>query len=327
MARAGWGVYTLIWTNIILNLTKTLAFFVASRWVPAMHFDRHEVAPYLRYGMYVAFSGTFQRMFQAVDKFIVGRFFGPSQLGIYDNAMTIASMPLDKIWPIYQQVVFPLFARLQREGNEAYVTCLSVLRHYLLVVGPIYLGAAVTAPEFIEVVLGSKWDGMIPWFRAFCLAKLCETLVAYHSTFYNATGRQKQVTRFSLIVLIAIPAAIVPAASFSFELVVIPWITLYPLLTIGWILIGLRKNGLPVRDYLLGVWEGLMGALLMAAVLVVVKIAIVSYWHPGAATRLVVLVVLGIAVFGLFLVSFQRKLVNEALGVLMSRRVSAAQAH
>jgi O-antigen/teichoic acid export membrane protein len=326
MARAGWGVYTLICTNIILNLTKTLAFFVASRWLPSIHFDREEVMPYLRYGMYVAFSGTFQRLFQAVDKFIVGKFFGPAQLGIYDNAMTIASMPLDKIWPIYQQVVFPLFARLQRQGSEAYATCLGVLRHYLLLVSPIYLGAAVTAPEFIEVVLGDKWLGLIPWFRAFCLAKVCETLVAYHSTFYNATGRQKQVTRYSLIVLIAIPAAILPAASYSFEAVVVPWITVYPMLSIGWIAYGLRKNGFSVRQYALSVWQGMMGSLVMATVLIVAKTVIVSQWHMGPLPRLVILVGLGVAVFGLFLVSFQRKLVNEAIGVLTARRAAGAAA-
>lgn len=323
MARAGWGVYTLIWTNIILNLVKSVGFFITSRWVPSLHFDRVEVAPYLKYGLYVASSGTFQRLFQALDKFIVGRFFGPTKLGIYDNAMTISSMPIEKIWPVYQQVVFPLFARLQSPGGEVYSVYLGLLRHYLIVVTPIYVGAAIVAPDLIGEVLGEKWLPMVPWFRAFCLAKICETLVAYHSTFYNATGRHKQVTRFSLVVLIAIPAAILPAAYHSFEAVAIPWITLYPMLCIGWVMLGLSKNSLSSAEYLLSLWEGMKGTIVMALVLVTVRLIVLAHWPLEPLPRLIVLIVVAVSVFGAFLMTFQRSLVNEAIRLLFTQRRSS----
>jgi O-antigen/teichoic acid export membrane protein len=320
LAKLGYGVYTLIWTNISQALTRTVAFFIVSRWRPSFHFNLREVLPYLRYGMYVAFSGTFQRLFQTVDKLIVGKFFGASRLGIYEEAMTLANMPLDKIWPIYQQVAFPLFSRLTSQADEVYRTYLAMMRHYLVVVGPIYLGAAVTAPELVGAVLGDKWLELTPWFQAFCLVKLCETIASYHSAFFNATGRQRQVTPFHLLVLIVIPLAILAAAFRSFDTVLLPWLTLYPLMAFGWIVFGLKKNGLSLGRYLLGLWDGLKASFVMALVLLALKTLVIDSWHLAQLTQLLLLIALGAITFGLFLLAFQRRLIDEAINTLVRKK-------
>lgn len=324
MARRGWGVYTLIWTNIILNFLKSALTMASCRWSPSWHYDYQEVRPHLRYGLYVAFSNTFQRLFQSVDKLIIGKVFGAARLGIYDNAMTMANMPIDKLWPLYQQVVFPLFARLKSESEAVYEAYVKILRHYLLMISPIYLGALVAAPELISAVLGTKWLGLIPWFRAFCVAKLCESLVSYNSAFFNATSRHREVPTFHLLVLVLITAAILLTALHSFEAVLIPWLTLYPLLCLGWIVYGLKRYSLSLRRYLAGAWDGSKAAVAMAIVLIAVKLLLLEPRHLGPLTGLLLMVGIGASVFCAFLFLAQRPLVDEALKTLLSRRKADA---
>jgi O-antigen/teichoic acid export membrane protein len=198
-----------------------------------------------------------------------------------------------------------------------------MMRHYLALVGPIYLGAAVVAPELVGTVLGDKWLDLIPWFRAFCFVKLCETVTSYHSSFFNATGRQRQVTPFHLFVLIVIPLAILVAATHSFDAVLLPWITLYPVFALGWIFFGLWKNGLHIGRYLLGVWDGLKASAAMAAVVLLVKTQVLESLHLPLLAELLVLIGVGAVTYGAFLLVFQRALVDEAISTLVKKKAAA----
>jgi O-antigen/teichoic acid export membrane protein len=319
LALQGYGVYTLIWANIILNSLKMILLFGASGFRPKWHYSHREVRPYLGYGLYLALSGAAMRLFQMMDKLIVGKLFGATQLGLYGNAMTIASMPIDKISPVYQQVSFPLFARLQTSAHQYYESYLEIARHYLLVMSPIYLGSIVVSSELIHVVLGEKWMPMALMFQAFCVVKLFEVLTSYQSVLFNATGRHRSVFWFNLVLVVLIPAGIYIAARHSFEATIWPWITLYPLACLIWLLWGLHKAELSVLAYLRAIFDGTKAALLMFAVLWIAKHTIVDSLVSNDWERLVVLIVIGAVIFVAFLMLFQRTLVDQAMRTLRWR--------
>jgi O-antigen/teichoic acid export membrane protein len=316
MALNGYGVYTLIWTTLVLNGTKMLLLFPLSGWRPRFHYRQAEIKPYLGYGIYMALSSTSLRLFQAIDRLIVGRAFGPTQLGLYGNAMTISSMPLDKIWPLYHQVTFPLLSRLQGQREECYQTYLGIARHYLVVVSPIYVGCAIVAPEIVRVVLGEKWLPMAPMFQMFCFVKLFEVLAAYQQVLFNATGHHRSVLAFNVVLVIVIPLGVWLAAMRSFEAVMVPWLVLYPLLCSIWILLGLRQANLSLQAYVGAVFDGVKASLAMLAVLVLIRQLGFLEGIESPLYRLLIFVVIGASVFGLVLLTFQRALVRQALNML-----------
>lgn len=313
LALQGFGVYTLIFTNIVLNTAKMLLLFRASGFKPRLQYSMADVRPFLSYGIYIAMSSAALRLVQFLDKLVVGRLFGPAQLGLYGSAMTLSSMPIDKIWPIYQQVSFPLFARLQTQMSECYATYLAIARHYLVIVAPIYVGALIVAPELISVVLGQKWVPMVPMFQMFCVVKLFEVLTAYHCALLNAIGRQRQVLLFHVAVGALVPAGMYVAGLHSFAAIMLPWLGLYPLLAISWLVWCLRSAGLSVKSYAKAILDGTRAAFTMGIVLAVVRFAGLPAMLSSEVARLAALVVLGGAVFGIALLSWQRELVANAM--------------
>jgi O-antigen/teichoic acid export membrane protein len=279
--------------------------------------------PYLKYGIYVALSGAASRLFQSMDKLVIGRLFGAQQLGLYGNAMTLSSMPLDKISPLFQQVTFPLFSRLQGDPQASYRSYLDIGRHYLLLVAPIYLGAIAIAPELIEVALGARWAPMTFLFQVFCLVKLVEALVSYQSTLLQATGRHRNVFWFSMILVVVIPLALLVAAQHSFEAVAAPWLILYPLACGIWLLWTLKSSGLRVADYLHAVYEGTKAAFAMFVVVMIARLLMVEFTTLGQLTRLLLLVAIGGIVFGGFVLVFQRALLAQAVRTMFPRGAAA----
>jgi len=319
LALNHYGVYTLIWTNIVLNATKMLILFAISGWRPKWHYSHREVRPYLSYGIYLALSSSSLRLFQTLDKMIIGKIFGSTQLGLYSNAMTIASMPLDKIWPVYQQVAFPLFSRLQDQKDQYIASYLGLASNILLVIGPICLGSAMVAPELIMVVLGAKWLPMAVLFQCFCVAKLFELLVAYQVALLNATGRHKEVFWFYALLVLIMPTAVLLAALYSFKAVMFPWLILYPIISIVWILRGLHVAGISIGAYAKSVFQGLSSSLIMVGVLALVRRSEFVLSVDDQLSKLIVLVAVGVVVFSASLLVFQRKLVRQAIDVLRRR--------
>jgi len=323
MALHGYGVFTLIWANIILNACKALLLFFASSWRPRFHYSHAELRPYLKYGIYVALSGAASRLFQSMDKLVIGKLFGAQQLGLYGNAMTIASMPIDKISPLFQQVTFPLFSRLQGDMQASYRSYLDIGRHYLLAVTPIYLGALAVAPDLIEVVLGARWAPMTFLFEVFCVVKLLEVLTSYQGVLLNAVGRHRNVFWFSAVLVVIIPLALLVAARHSFAAVALPWIIIYPLSCIGWLTWTLRGSQLSIADYLRTVFEGSKSALAMFVTVLVARAALIEVPAMGQLARLVLLAGIGALSFGAFLWLYQRQLVVQALRTMFPERAPA----
>lgn len=319
LALRHYGVFTLIWTNIALNGIKTVLFFIASSWRPRLHYSHRELRPYLSYGIYLALSSASLRLFQSLDKLVIGRIFGPVQLGLYGNAMTIANMPIEKIWPIYQQVSFPLFSRLQVQMEDCYETYLGIARHYLLVMSPIYLGCAVVAPELVKVVLGEKWLSMVPLLQIFCIVKIFEVLTAYHAVLLNAIGRHRNVFWFYAVLVVVVPLGVFAAAMHSFSSIVIPWIVLYPLICCVWLVWGLGSAKLSVRAYGRAVWDGILASIGMFAVLVLIRLFGTFASIESDLLRLSAFITAGALCFGAILLSFQRHLLAQAIRTLTGK--------
>jgi O-antigen/teichoic acid export membrane protein len=319
LALNGYGVYALIWTNIAMAATKMVLLYVASRWRPSLHFSYQEVKPFMGYGIVMAFSGTAQRLFETLDRLVIGRFFGAEQLGAYGSAMNIANMPLDKIWPIFRQILFPLFSRMRDEKEGAISIYLSTLTHYLLIVSPIYLGGAILSHDLILVVLGEKWIGMAPLFQIFCLVKFFHVLAAYHTMLENTSGRHRAALLFNMATAFLVPAAMWVCARQSFSASISVWYTVYPLLCVAWLVWGTQKNGISFRVYTAALFKGGISAFVMSLVLIVFRESEFSMYFASNIEKLAVQIGVGALVYLLFVFFFQRQLVVGAYRALRQR--------
>jgi len=316
LALEGYGVYALIWTNVSLNATKTILYFTISKWRPDFHFSFAEVKPFLGYGAIMALSNTSMRMFETLDRLVIGRFFGAFQLGTYTNAMTISNMPLDKVWPIFNQILFPLLSRLREDRDNCHQVYLGTLTSYLLIVTPIYFGSAIVANDLVLVVLGEKWISLTPLFTIFCFTKLFQVLTSYHMVLDYTSGRPHSALWLNLTAATLIPGCMWFGASISFDASVATWFTVYPLLCIGWLIWSLKKNEIGMSLYLRAIAQGSMASIVMYVALLAIRHLPYIEQMPAGIERLMILIASGAAVFVTVVSLFQRPLVKKAIDAI-----------
>ena len=153
MASNGFGVYTLILGVILIRSIKTILIFIFSRWLPSFHYKFHDTRSYLRFGLNTAGGAALARLCSSLNGFIVGKKFNAFLLGNYGYADDLASLPLNKIWPLFQQVAFPLLSRLQNDPSERDRTFLDYLKYCSYLTFPLFIVGAFFSKE---LVLGLK---------------------------------------------------------------------------------------------------------------------------------------------------------------------------
>lgn len=321
MAQNGFGVYTLIFGLIILRLTGMILTAAHVKWVPNFYFNYSGVKPYLNFGVHLAVSSTLRKILESLDKYIVGRFFGAQNLGVYSYGMTLSNMPIDKVWPIFQQVSFPLLSSMQNSLDDFQRVYFDILKLYLLLVFPIFIGGALYAEHIVNLLLGEKWLGVIPFFKVFCIVRLFDSLVHFTNLLHIARGKPNRVTKLTVVQAVLMTIGVFLAAQLGLYAVPIAWLIIMPTIGMVWIALSLRILDISTRAYLHLVFSALKYSLIM-----VISIEFVLYIFTSIANiqlgshgSLGVEIFVGGISYALSLFVFEKEFIRKSKNMLLNK--------
>jgi lipopolysaccharide exporter len=137
-----------------------------------------------------------------MDVFVIGRFFGAHNLGIYNVSSEIASLPTTELVAPIQRAIFPGLAKIANDLDklrESYIGGISVL---LMLAVPAAAGIAVLADPIVRVLLGASWLEAIPLLQILSLHGLIRLGGANAGSVLLALGRPKVITQLATLNLI-----------------------------------------------------------------------------------------------------------------------------
>ncbi len=320
MAYEGWGVYTLIFSAILLGLFNSIGYFLVSNWRPSAYYQYKEVKPFLKFGMTLSLSDAIARMVEAFDKLIIGKIYNEVILGYYSTAISISSMPIDKLSPLINPVLFPMFSRWQGDIEKSTSAYLKILKYYLFLMSNIYLGAIAVADNLILLVLGEKWINITFIFKGFCIVQLFKVLSSYHKVLLTSQGKAKQILIYDVSIAILLIISILIAALNSFKSVVYAWVIVYPLITIGWMLGSLRSGKISWSKYAKTIVEGALASFFVYFSILLVAPQLTQIFNINQTLYLFIIQAIVAAItFFAFSLLFQRKLLLD-LYLLFKRK-------
>jgi O-antigen/teichoic acid export membrane protein len=323
-ASQGWGVYTLVVGVIILRVTKTAMIFYFSKWWPRLHFSFSEVKPFLKFGIGLMSGAIIYRVYESLDRLIVGRKLGASVLGSYGFSAELANMPLDKIMPVFQQVTFPLLARLQNDVEDRNATFLNNLKYCLYLCAPLFICGATLSHDIILGFLGEKWLSIVFMFRIFCLVKLCEMVRNFTNILFTVTGDTKTPLVFNTLLLVFMPGSIfITVYYLGYQYIMLPWAIVFPIMSFFWIYYTLNRFHISFRHFVNTIIKPVLFGLLFTICCFGVKkiLSPLEVILPEARIFLIGYLSIGLFITLLFFPLFERVTI---LGFLKKLRLKAS---
>lgn len=117
------------------------------------------------------------------DRFLVSKYCGTEQLGIYTAGYTISYYIADIVRQPLQMAVAPIYLRIYAENGmtESVRFLQEVIGYVSLVIFPIFAGCTALKHELMVLLASSKYDGaddIIPWVLGSTLIFGCQSLLA-----------------------------------------------------------------------------------------------------------------------------------------------------
>jgi teichuronic acid exporter len=157
MALNGFGVWSLVAQQLVLQVYGVGAYWYMSHWRPHITLHRGSLAPHMRYGSFVALAGIFSSIFHYVYDFLIGKFFSKELLAHYSRAFAVKQLPHENLALPVVNVSFPLFSSVKDDANDLKNKYLKVLQQLSFLVFPVYFFMAVSSTEIVRVLFGSQW--------------------------------------------------------------------------------------------------------------------------------------------------------------------------
>ena len=170
LAVNGYGYWALVWRELSNGLFIALGTWIGCPWIPGLPNKSGSIRDMLNFGKHIAGFNVLVYFAANMDQVLIGKFFGPIQVGLYRQAYTLISMPVMQFVDPVNRVARPALSALQDEAESIkkyYKKILTMTNFFTM---PLVLFLAVFAREVILVVVGEKWIDSVELFRILALS-------------------------------------------------------------------------------------------------------------------------------------------------------------
>lgn len=204
-ALSGWGYWALVVQHSVVSLCRTIALWLMAGWRPSR--PSRSIArsagsthgDMLSYGRNLSGFRILDHVGRHLGQILVGYSQGAAAAGMYFNAQTWASYPMQKVLAPLQRVAVSGLSRIQ---NDPARFLASISKGALLLTGVVLplLAFFVVEPSLtIRVLLGEKWLPAAPIFQMLALASIAMVVTRLMLWINLATGNADRQFRWGIV--------------------------------------------------------------------------------------------------------------------------------
>lgn len=280
LATSGYGVWSLVVATLgQAAMASGLAYVLVRhpvRFTLAWQSHRRLLA----FGTKVSAISFLEFLGATLDSLVIGRFGTASQLGLYNRAYMLASLPTYQVNNGIAKVLFPVLAAGQADRAAFKEALARTSEMAIKVVIPMGVGMALAAPEMVGAVLGPQWVAAVSVFSMLAIGLSVNLLATFPGMALEAQGilRGKAVVQAGFVGLLAVALlSVVLLKHFNLTWVTAVIAVSMVVRTLGYFALGWRTRTFEVRTLQRLAAEAMACTLLsvgtMGGVLVAVRVA------------------------------------------------------
>ena len=321
LALSGWGAWSLVGATLANQAFRAAAFQVVR---PCLFLP---VPPFAQLRGMVHFGGlvTLDRIlwfgYTNLDVTIAGRALGGTLVGVYSVALSLASIPLDKVMSIATQVSFSAFSRTQSDSGAVRRGVLRAMEAVSFLAFPTSLGMAAVAPEAIAIFLGPKWTDVVVPFQILCLTLPFRAIGLLFAPALFGTGRPRIAVENNAITLAAMSVALLVGVQWGVVGLCVGWLIGYVPVFCVTAYRALARLEIPIGQAVAAIGFPLAATLAMGVGVIGARILVAEALPPAAA--LASLSFFGAGIYGALMAAFRPQALRSfwTLGAgIMTRR-------
>lgn len=199
MAYKGFGVFSLVWSQIVTSLISASQLWFYTKWLPDFKFNISKFKDHFNYGYKITLSNLLDKIFQNLYLIIIGKYFSAAQVGFYTRADTTTKLPVTNISSALNKVTFPLFATIQEDNVKLKRVYKQLMQIVVFIIAPVLILMAVLAEPIFRFLFTEKWLPAVPYFQILCISGILHPVHTYNLNVLKVKGRSDLFLKISVI--------------------------------------------------------------------------------------------------------------------------------
>ena len=208
MALAGWGIWSLVIPQVIMEPVRFVAILSIAKWRPRFSAGLEAWPKIIRYSANLLGMNFFGLIANDGDTLLVGKVLGVTSLGYYNLAWQLSNLVGRNVTGVVSAVALPALAILKEDVSRLQSAYRRLLRMLAAISFPFLMVLFVLAPDLIRLVYGPRWDPVTTLLRIFIVFTVVRSVTSPCALIFNIVGRPDVGFKFAFAFLPFYVAAI-----------------------------------------------------------------------------------------------------------------------
>lgn len=217
LAYIGWSYWAIVTQGVITGLLSLVIVWIVSPWKPRFIFSWASFKELFAFGGRMTAAGLLFTVYSHLRTFIIGKFYSPADLGLYDRGKHVASVVPTTINGMLDTVTYPILATIQNDDTrlkEVYRLYIRITS--LMIIWGCLLLASLGTP-FVRIMYGESWLPCVPFLQILCLDYALLQICTINLNLIKVKGRADIVLRLEIIKRVISVALMLAGAAISVE--------------------------------------------------------------------------------------------------------------
>jgi len=221
IAFQGYGVWALVFMQLISNSLMALLFWYFGKWKPKRIFDLDRVKHHYSFGYKLMLNTFVNSIFNYIFDIVIGKFYSSSILGFYNRASTYQKFPTILLGRSINRVTYPMFSKLTDSKIQMKQALKRINKLVIYVYSPFMFLLIFNAKQIIVILLTEKWLPVVPIFQLLCIGGLFQPIQYYNTNIIKALGDSALILKINFFSRLFIIFGIVLIINYGFYYLII----------------------------------------------------------------------------------------------------------
>lgn len=199
LAYNGFGIYSLVYQNLLLNIINSVMIWGSNIWYPKLEFSILELKKLFKYGGKMLIANIINKIFESIYPVIIGKIYSSKILGYYNRGTSIKDLLINNLVQTIARVGFPVFAQMKSDKVQLKRAYVKIMQALLFFVFPAMLGCIACSDNLIVVLYTEKWLPASIYLKLACVLGILYPFHYINIDILKVYGRSDLILRLEIV--------------------------------------------------------------------------------------------------------------------------------